>query len=49
MIDVKISVDPYITVEEGHAIARKVKQNLQNKHADIEDVLVHVNPYNKDS
>lgn len=49
VIDVKISVDPYITVEEGHAIARKVKQNLQNKHADIEDVLVHVNPYNKDS
>lgn len=49
VIDVKISVDPYITVEEGHAIARKVKQTLQNKHADIEDVLVHVNPYNKDS
>lgn len=49
IVDIKISVDPHITVEEGHHIARKVKQALLNKHHDIEDVLVHVNPYNSES
>src|SRR5690625_4172043 len=45
IIDIKISVDPLITVKEGHDIARHVKQVLLKKHNDIEDVLVHVNPY----
>lgn len=45
IIDIKISVDPNITVKEGHDIARNVKQILLQEHDDIEDVLVHVNPY----
>lgn len=45
IIDIKISVDPNITVKEGHDIARNVKQILLKEHDDIEDVLVHVNPY----
>jgi|SRR5690625_2588826 len=45
IIDIKISVDPYITVKEGHDIAHDVRNALINKHDDIEDVLVHVNPY----
>lgn len=45
IIDIKLSVDPYITVEEGHTIAKEVKQQLLDNHKDIEDVLVHINPY----
>lgn len=45
IIDIKISVNPYITVKEGHDIAKAVKDTLLKKHTDIEDVLVHVNPY----
>lgn len=44
IIDIKIAVDPNITVKHGHDIARKVKQTLLAKHHDIEDVFVHVNP-----
>ena len=45
IIDIKISVDPHITVKEGHDIATNVKQHLMKKHNNIEDVLVHVNPH----
>lgn len=48
IIDIKISVDPYITVKKGHDIAVKVKNSLLEKHPEIEDVFVHVNPYLKD-
>lgn len=48
VIDIKISVDPEITVKAGHDIARAVKQTLLEKHGDIEDVLVHLNPYEPD-
>ncbi len=45
IIDIKLSVDPNITVEEGHTIATKAKHALLETHKEIEDVLVHINPY----
>lgn len=45
IIDIKVSVDPDISVKEGHDIAAKVKQHLMKYHHDIADVLVHINPY----
>ena len=45
IIDIKISVDADITVEEGHRVARVVKQTLQKNHEEVMDVNVHVNPY----
>lgn len=49
IIDIKVSVDPYISVKEGHDIATKVKRKLIEDHNDIEDVLVHINPYESSS
>lgn len=45
IIDIKVSVDPTITVKKGHDIAKHVKEELLNNHYDIEDVLVHINPF----
>ncbi len=47
VVDIKCSVDPTISVREGHTIARNIKQTLLKNHADIEDVLVHINPYDE--
>ncbi|MBM7701401.1 cation diffusion facilitator family transporter [Bacillus iocasae] len=44
IIDLKISVDPFITVEQGHAIAKEVKKRLMEE-PNIQDVLIHINPY----
>jgi len=46
IVDIKISVLADLSVEEGHAISKKVKDELL-KIENIEDVLVHVNPYEK--
>ncbi|TYR82300.1 cation transporter [Priestia megaterium] len=46
IVDLRISVDPLITVEEGHAIGKKVKAQLL-KDSNIQDVFVHVNPYSQ--
>lgn len=45
VVDAKISVNPNITVLEGHDIAKAVKQELMSKFSHVSDVFVHVNPY----
>ncbi|HLS65379.1 MAG TPA: cation diffusion facilitator family transporter [Pseudogracilibacillus sp.] len=45
IVDIKVSVDPTITVKEGHDIASATKKTLMEAHPEIEDVLVHVNPH----
>ena len=44
IIDIKIGVDPHITVEEGHAIGKKVKGRLTELEH-VHDVRVHINPF----
>lgn len=44
IVDIKIAVDPQITVEEGHAIGKEVKQALMQDDF-VRDVRVHINPY----
>lgn len=45
IVDIKVSVNPHITVEAGHHIAKEVKEKLIKQHKEVEDVLVHINPY----
>ena len=51
LVDMKINVSPYITVERGHAIAARTKQNVLSRNDEVKDVLIHVNPHynNKNS
>ena len=44
IVDLKISVDPYITVEQGHQIGKGVKAKLL-ENREVQDVFVHINPY----
>lgn len=45
IVDIKIAVDPTISVEEAHSIGKNVKQSLMDQHNYVHDVLVHMNPY----
>lgn len=45
IIDIKISVDPTLSVEGGHAIGKQTKHALLNEHEEVGNVLVHINPY----
>lgn len=48
IIDVKIGVNPHISVEKGHAIGKQVKRLLMTEFEHVQDVMVHVNPYSGD-
>ncbi|MGM9928257.1 MAG: cation diffusion facilitator family transporter [Bacillus sp. (in: firmicutes)] len=43
VVDLKIAVDPQLTVEEGHTIGKRVKAKLLEQ-TNIHDVFVHINP-----
>nr|WP_240414332.1 cation diffusion facilitator family transporter [Paenibacillus periandrae] len=45
IVDIKISVNPRISVLEGHDIAKTVKQALMKRHIHVAEVYIHVNPY----
>ena len=47
-IDLHLQVDPQITVEKGHEIARQVKVHLLEQHPEVSKVLVHIEPANED-
>ncbi|MGA9226923.1 MAG: cation diffusion facilitator family transporter [Mesobacillus sp.] len=47
IIDLKISVDPHISVEQGHRIGKCVKKKLM-ENMNVQNVLVHINPFSED-
>lgn len=44
-IDMEIAVNSRLTVEQGHEVAAEVKSRLMNAIEHVQDVMVHVNPY----
>jgi cation diffusion facilitator family transporter len=43
-VDLHLQVDPQFTVAEGHEIARKVKLAILEKHPEVVEVLIHLEP-----
>lgn len=43
-VDLHLQVNKAISVEEGHAIAAQVRQNILNRHPEVLDVLIHIEP-----
>jgi cation diffusion facilitator family transporter len=43
-VDLHVTVEGHIAVREGHEIAREVKARILAAHANIADVLVHIEP-----
>jgi divalent metal cation (Fe/Co/Zn/Cd) transporter len=44
-VDLEISINCSISVEEGHRIAENVHLTLEREYPDVKHVMVHVNPY----
>ncbi|MGG3468127.1 cation diffusion facilitator family transporter [Neobacillus pocheonensis] len=45
LVDLRISIDHYKTIKEGHDLAKSIKQKLMDKYDNIDEVLIHLNPY----
>ncbi len=44
-VEIKIDIDPTLTVSEGHEIAKRVKTSIIAEVEGTTDVMVHVNPH----
>jgi cation diffusion facilitator family transporter len=42
--DLHIQVDPVMSTEQAHAIAHELKQRLQERSPDVQDVTIHIEP-----
>jgi cation diffusion facilitator family transporter len=45
IVDIKVAVEPTITVKEGHEIGKQVKKALTEQFVHVSDVMVHINPH----
>lgn len=45
LVDIRISIDHEKTIKEGHDLSREIKHALLEKHKNISEVLIHLNPY----
>lgn len=45
LVDIKLQIDAEATVEQGHAIATTVKNEILKQMDKVADVMVHVNPH----
>lgn len=45
LVDVRVSIPAELTIQEGHDISREIKQSIMKRHADVDEVLVHLNPF----
>lgn len=45
MINVRLSLDHNLTIRQGHDIVQDIRNTIQSKYSDVEEVHIHVNPY----
>jgi cation diffusion facilitator family transporter len=45
LVDVRVGVPGEMTVQEGHDISRAIKKNVMERFDDVQEVLVHINPW----
>jgi cation diffusion facilitator family transporter len=45
LIDIRISIDYFKNIKEGHDLTREIRNKLEEKYDNISEVLIHLNPY----
>jgi len=48
IIDLKLEMDPQMTVRQSHSIATEVKRLIFERFPNVGDVMIHVNPCNEE-
>ncbi|MNR35044.1 ferrous iron efflux protein F [compost metagenome] len=45
LVDARLGVPGQLTIQEGHDIIRSIKRKIKEAHSDVDEVLVHLNPW----
>ncbi|SFS60519.1 cation diffusion facilitator family transporter [Paenibacillus sp. BC26] len=48
LVDARVAVLGTLTIQEGHDIIRTIKKKLMDAHPEVDEVLVHLNPWYED-
>ena len=48
VIDLKLEMDPSMTVKESHDIATRVKKLIFDGFPNVGDVMIHINPHDEE-
>ncbi|TCP20029.1 cation diffusion facilitator family transporter [Scopulibacillus darangshiensis] len=48
LIDARLSVPGDLTIQEGHDITKTIRDRMMKKNKDVEEVLIHLNPWYPD-
>ncbi len=48
IIDLKLDMDPYMTVKKSHQIATAVKKAIFDNYINVGDVMIHINPHEEE-
>ncbi|GIP31072.1 putative transporter YdfM [Paenibacillus sp. J2TS4] len=45
LVDLRIGVPGHMTVQQGHDLSRFIKHSIMEAHPEVDEVLVHLNPW----
>ncbi|MDT3426214.1 cation diffusion facilitator family transporter [Paenibacillus forsythiae] len=45
IIDIRVGIPGHLSVQEGHDVSRKIKKTIMEKHDNVQEVLIHINPW----
>lgn len=48
IVDLKLDMDPEMTVKRSHDIGNQVKQGIFEKFPNVGDIMIHINPHDED-
>jgi len=48
IVDLKLDMDPEMTVKRSHAIATEVKRRIFERFTNVGDVMIHINPHDEE-
>lgn len=48
LVDLRIGVSGNLTIQEGHDISSEIRDLIMNEHTDVDEVLIHLNPWYPD-
>lgn len=48
IVDLKLDMDPGMTVKESHDLATEVKRRIFEQYVNVGDVMIHINPHDEE-
>jgi cation diffusion facilitator family transporter len=49
LVDVRVSIPGELSIQQGHDISRSIKKAIMERHREVDEVLIHLNPWYKKS